>query len=200
MKTETHPFRAKSEIAAIPCDRVDMKPFHIQTHLVTVGQWREVTGKAFMPYNDRRSKKFPVVGPSFDDARNFARKVGGRLPTLREWTYLASYGADPFNFEKWLETFGDKIDGGIYSPFGVSQLFGYGHQWLQGDYDDGKSKHSALAGTIRGKSPYDEPDSFHPDRFLQGSALPTHRDQGCSFRVAFDLSVVDLLGWLNRNE
>jgi formylglycine-generating enzyme required for sulfatase activity len=66
--------------------RATVEPFWIQRHEVTNQEYRRFDAKhAFPPGAERH----PVVGVTWDEARNYAGSLGGRLPTETEWEFAA---------------------------------------------------------------------------------------------------------------
>lgn len=79
--------------------RPDGAPFYMDRTPVSVEQYRaylDATDARPPPHwrELRRYRGRPLVGASRDEARAYARWVGGRLPSLDEWSH-ASYGDGP---------------------------------------------------------------------------------------------------------
>lgn len=70
-----------------------IKPFEMNKYEVTVGQYYtfcKTTGHPF-PYDrvDTLNRNHPMNHVSWDDANNYCKYAGGRLPTVEEWEWAA---------------------------------------------------------------------------------------------------------------
>lgn len=135
-----------------PVRQVSVSPFRMAIHPVTVRDYRtfvKATGYSAPPLLDDPQfgqPDHPVVGITYEDAENFARWVGGALPTEVQWEYAAKGGAK-FPLYPW----GDEppsaaraningvsqstspVDGcpmGV-NPFGIHGLCGNVWEWCQ---------------------------------------------------------------------
>lgn len=68
------------------------KGFCMKTTEVTQGEYKSVMGDNPSEYADC-GEECPVEMVSWDDARDYCKKTGGRLPTEAEWEYAARAGA-----------------------------------------------------------------------------------------------------------
>lgn len=166
----------KSE-AEKPTHNVTVQPFFMDIYEVTNEKYAE-----FLKATNRTAPagwqnqsypigqaKFPVVGVSWDDASNYAKWAGKRLPTEEEWEFAAR-GTSNFlypwgnEWEQGNANVGTKmfVEVGQYkgvSPFGVYDMSGNAWEWTSSDfnaYPNGKLP-DAFAGktnlkTIRGGS------------------------------------------------
>ena len=139
---------------------VELDTFYMDTHEVTVGQFRQFTEQAdydftlwdvvnkYSPDDD-----YPMVVVNWNDATAYAKWAGKRLPTEAEWEYAARGGLvgqnypwgdeitkTDANFWSWIE---DQNDQWKYcSPVGSFEANGYGlydmagnvHEWCQDWY------------------------------------------------------------------
>ncbi len=137
-----------------PAHKAVVQPFFIDIHEVTNQDYAE-----FVKATDRRSPpgwtgstypvgeaKYPVVGVNWDDAAEFAKWKGKRLPTEEEWEFAAR-GKDgrlyPWG-EEWLPDLAN-ADGAQRSfsevgrfpgasPFGVFDMVGNAAEWTADDF------------------------------------------------------------------
>lgn len=79
-----------------PVHEVCVDDYYLGTYEVTEAQWRAVMGS--LPGQKGRGDDYPVIGVSWNDAREFIKKLNRlsgldyRLPTEAEWEYAARGG------------------------------------------------------------------------------------------------------------
>ena len=79
-----------------PAHQVCLDDFYMGKFVVTQEQWEAVMGNN--PSQFKKGGKYPVENVSWDDAREFTRRLSGltglkwRLPTEAEWEYAARSG------------------------------------------------------------------------------------------------------------
>jgi sulfatase modifying factor 1 len=140
-----------------PAHKVMVPAFYIDKFEVTNGQYKEFcqkTGRSLPPAPifdpDYFSKSdYPVVGVTWQDAAEFAKAAGKRLPTEAEWEKAASW--NPKTNEKlqwpWGNSFepgranvGSKLPtpvgqfGSGASPYGAQDMAGNAVEWVDGYY------------------------------------------------------------------
>ena len=105
---------------------------------------------------------YPVIWVSQNDAKAYASWAGKRLPYDYEWQYIA---AGP---EKYLYPYGDRLDKYPQgaSPFGIMDMCGNTHEWVEDLIDDGMHYFTFL----RGGCYFQAPHFWHTD----GGARPTN--------------------------
>jgi formylglycine-generating enzyme required for sulfatase activity len=101
-----------------PAHEVVLSPFSIDTHDVTVAQYREFCARTHRPFPRQPSgstPRHPVVSVRWGDAQAYCRHRGRRLPTEAEWERAARCGA------------------GSRYPFGDQPHFLEFYAWFAGD-------------------------------------------------------------------
>ena len=173
------------------------KGFWLGETEVTQAAYRTVTGKD--PSRFKGSER-PVESVSWDDARAYCVKVGGRLPTEAEWERAARGGTTGARY-------GSISDGGWYSgnsgqkthpakqksanAYGLFDMLGNVYEWTDDWYADtlpgGRDPKGPAAGTervLRGGScfffAWDLRASF------RGRNVPSGRLYSLGFRCALD--------------
>ena len=154
-----------------PKRKININSFEIDTTEVTNKRYKEVKPDYMYPQN---LENHPVVNITWQEANEFCRKVGGRLPKEAEWEraargdeglvypwgnqfipenviFIDTEGANSklkvgsFALEESGETLlgGTKPVGSIIngkSPFGVYDMAGNVWEWIDGWYDEKKSR------------------------------------------------------------
>lgn len=149
----------KSE-AEKPAHKVSVKPFFMDVYEVTEQKYNDPNAE---------NKGLPKVGVNWNEASDFCKKLGKRLPTEAEWEFAAR-GTQDFIYpwgNKWenadanigTKTFAEvgKYQG--KSPFGIYDMSGNAWEWTADDfkeYPNGKLPESFVGKTnlktIRGGS------------------------------------------------
>jgi formylglycine-generating enzyme required for sulfatase activity len=140
-----------------PAHRVKLGSFYIDAHEVTNAEYFEfcqATGHRlpeFWGIEARRSgpdyPHHPVVGVSWQDAADYARWRGKRLPTEAEWEYAARGGLASLNYPgsdtlnprdaNYTESdFGHTVEVGSYPPngYGLHDMSGNVFEWVADRY------------------------------------------------------------------
>lgn len=163
--------------AESPPHKVSVQPFFMDIYEVTNEQYAEfIKATNHKPPAEWKNgvypseqAKFPVVGVEWNDANDFAKWAGKRLPTEEEWEFAAR-GTNNFlypwgnNWKKENANVGNQLfaEVGKYkgvSPFGIYDMIGNVWEWTSSDfksYPNGKLP-DVFAGkanlkTIRGGS------------------------------------------------
>ncbi len=142
--------RAKAEWYAdeTPKKKVEVAAFIIDATEVTNGEYKKLFAEHFYPKN---LEKHPVVNVRWEEADDYCRKVGGRLPTEAEWERAAR--GDDGTVYPWGNEF---VPGS--AVYGDS--IGADSRLKVGSFSKGASGSSKLGGTRsagsndRGKSPF----------------------------------------------
>lgn len=175
-----------------PAHKVTVKPFIMDITEVTNEEY-----KKFVDATNRKppavwkgttfpdgQERFPVTGVTWDDANEFAKWAGKRLPTETEWEFAARgtdgriypWGKDwkPANANADNQTKGVREvgQGDGKSPFGMFDMVGNAWEWTAGDfvsYPGGK-----LPGQANGK------------KVIRGGCFLSRTDQATgTFRVGW---------------
>ncbi|MBU1742286.1 MAG: formylglycine-generating enzyme family protein, partial [Proteobacteria bacterium] len=183
-----------------PVHRVKIsRPFYLQTTVVTQAQFFKIMGKN--PSEFKRCKRCPVEQVSWQDAREFIRRLNARektkkyrLPTEAEWEYACRAGTrTPFYFGQTISTNQANYNGrqvygkgrkgvwrrkttpvGRFSPnrWGLYDMHGNVWEWCRDQYHYAYYKKSP---------PLDPPgpnftprDSTEDNRVLRGGSWRNH--------------------------
>lgn len=168
----------KGDLAEQPLHSETVKPFYIDKYEVTNEEYEKFinethrrvpatwTNGTFAPGSARK----PVTGVLWDDANEYARWAGKRLPTEAEWEFAAHGSARaPYPWgPEWKSGMAnadgankDLVEVGTYkgaSPFGAFDMVGNAWEWTASDfkpYPGGKLPPDQPSGnlkTIRGGS------------------------------------------------
>ncbi|HEY0426667.1 MAG TPA: bifunctional serine/threonine-protein kinase/formylglycine-generating enzyme family protein [Pyrinomonadaceae bacterium] len=144
----------KADVAEMPAHQATVKSFFMDKYEVTREDYAKCVdaGKCTAPglwkgnkYQDGTAK-FPVVGVNFEQASDYAKWAGKRLPTEEEWEFAAR-GADKRAFP-WGKTWEsgkanangagkDFSEVGKFSgtsPFGVYDMVGNAWEWTSSEF------------------------------------------------------------------
>ncbi len=191
-----------------PARRVSLDDYYIDRHEVTVAQYKrylEETGGAkpkFLDHSKYNQPDQPVVGMTWQQAADYCRWAGKRLPSEAEWEHAARgpdalrypWGNDP---EELKANVRGKKDGYRYtapvgrfpegvSPYGVHDMAGNVWEWTQDWYQPypGNEHKNEMYGetlkVIRGGSWFSNLDLARSA--VRGKALPTQRMNYIGFR------------------
>jgi formylglycine-generating enzyme required for sulfatase activity len=164
--------RDSGDEAERPPHQVTVKPFFIDTYEVTnEGYEKFVTATSHHSPATWRNGSFPsgaerkpVTGVTWDDANDYARWAGKRLPTEEEWEFAARgtdgrmypWGIDWRQGSANANGAGQSIaDVGAYkgtSPFGAYDMVGNAWEWTASNfraYPGGRLPANQLAGELR---------------------------------------------------
>lgn len=178
-----------------PRQRVYVDAFYMDRYEVTVGRYRKfIEATGHRPPPDWVSEyspgdEYPVVGVSWDDAAEYARWAGKRLPTEAEWEYACRAGTttkynggdvmspDDANYvgvggkDRWTRTspVGSFAPNawGLYDMHG--NVFEFCQDWYDPDYYE-KSPTRNPKGPLSGKCRVIRGGSWISDAFFRGSA------------------------------
>ena len=140
--------------------KVSLSTFYISKYEITVAQYRyycEQTGKS-MPQEPvfGWQDKAPIVNVTWQEAKDYAKWAGGRLPTEAEWEFAArggnkskgfkySGGDNPLevgwcfeNSEKTTHPVGEKLP----NELGIYDMSGNAWEWCEDNYEIYYYKHS----------------------------------------------------------
>jgi len=109
--------------SAKPPHRVSIKPFEMSKSEVTVGQYREcfIHGQCTCPKvvdADVQNMYQPITGITWEQANDYAKFAGGRLPTEAEWEYAATNEGSNVKYP-WGNTFGEPCEERKAVVFGI---------------------------------------------------------------------------------
>ncbi|MFQ5645701.1 MAG: formylglycine-generating enzyme family protein [bacterium] len=165
-----------------PVHRVELDSFYLDRFEVTNVQYEKFvkeTGHAqarFSGVSPWNAPLYPVVGVSWNDARDYAAWAGKRLPTEAEWEYAAR-GTDGREWpwgNLWHEKRGNSEEAGTgktarvgsfpegASPFGILDMAGNVWEWCLDSYDREYYRKSPL------KNPAGPPS--RTDKVLRGGS------------------------------
>ena len=175
----------------LPVHRVTLGAFYMDTHEVTVGQFKQFVNQTGYDYDhmwDDVAKyspgdDYPMIYVNWNDATAYAEWAGKRLPTEAEWEYAARGGLvgqryvwgddeklarDYANYE-WVEG-KDKWE--LCSPVGSFKPNGYGLydmagnvlEWCADRYDGNYYTNSPV------NNPQGQEDSIYKYRVLRGGS------------------------------
>jgi formylglycine-generating enzyme required for sulfatase activity len=167
-----------------PAHQVCLDDFYMGKYLVTQEQWEAVMGNN--PSHFKKGGNYPVDSVSWDDAREFTRRLSRmtgfkwRLPTEAEWEYAARSGglklkfagtSDEHNLDDYAWHEGNSDD--VPHPVGAKKPNGLGlydmsgnvWEWVQDRYDREYYR----------QSPHKNPngDPFGLNRILKGGSART---------------------------
>ena len=191
-----------------PLTQVEIsRAFYMGKHEVTHGQWLAVMGSVVSDENFSCGVDCPVVGVSWEDAQEFARRLNAmegttryRLPTEAEWEYAARAGTTKDRYSSdldliaWYES--NSVDrlGPVgrkrANAFGLHDMLGNVWEWVEdwyGPYSGGSATDptgpSEGAGRVlRGGSHQDYADSIRASQ--RGAVSPDTSYSAWGFRLA----------------
>jgi len=170
---------------------IEIKEFEIGKYPVTNGLFKKfLDDSGYLPKDShnflkhwkdgsypRNLENYPVVWVSQNDAKAYTAWAGGRLPYDYEWQYAAS-GKEKFDYpwgNKFIKSNCNGNGRGLTpvdqylqgaSPFGVIDMCGNAHEWVEEVIDDGMHQFTFL----RGGCYFQAPHFWHTD----GGARPTY--------------------------
>ena len=182
---------SEGEEDELPVHKVTLDAFYMDTHEVTVGQFKQFVNQTGYDYDhmwDDVAKyspgdDYPMIYVNWNDATTYAEWAGKRLPTEAEWEYAARGGLvgqryvwgddeklarDYANYE-WVEG-KDKWE--LCSPVGSFKPNGYGLydmagnvlEWCADRYDGNYYTNSPV------NNPQGQEDSIYKYRVLRGGS------------------------------
>lgn len=143
----------QGDVDSRPAHKVSVKPFYMDITEVTNEEYKKfVDATGHKPPSDWKrgtfplgKARFPVVNVSWDDASDYAKWAGKRLPTEEEWEFAAR-GSDG-RLYPWGPAWNARLvnagpTGGIRevgkgegkSPFGMLDMVGNAWEWTASDY------------------------------------------------------------------
>jgi len=164
-----------------PAHQVCLDDFYLGKFEVTQGQWEAVMGEN--PSKIKRGGNYPAENVSWDDAREFTRRLSGmtglmwRLPTEAEWEYAARNGGRKLKFAgtddarnvndyAWNEGNSDGVTHPVWEKkpngLGLYDMGGNVWEWVQDRYDRDYYRQSPR------KNPKGDP--FGINRILKGGS------------------------------
>jgi formylglycine-generating enzyme required for sulfatase activity len=182
---------------SLPSYRMDRTEVTVAMYAVCVGAKR-CKAPVGVELGDAVIAKRPITGVNWDDARNFCKFAGGRLPTEAEWEKAARgdagrvfpWGAEAdcklgnwgcFDNEGPCAGFapGHPVDVGGYpagaSPYGVLDLAGNVWEWTADAYSEDEQRRVVKGGSCC--------SYFVPPRAANRNAwAPDYRDSDLGFR------------------
>jgi formylglycine-generating enzyme required for sulfatase activity len=203
-------------------------PFYIMENKVTNGlfqkfatarpeevrdqEWRQGGLANQQPLGIDGKENYPVFGVKVEDAHRFARWLGGKLPSTRQWERAAGYSAqgkgpyqhDRRSFDKHRDVAVDRAKEGPLpagaaakdvSPLGIRDMAGNGREWTRTLFDAPglevpvPDRSGLLIVELRGQS-YNEatqPLTFTPGVHPFGGCEYDQSFPDVSFRVVLDL-------------
>jgi formylglycine-generating enzyme required for sulfatase activity len=204
-----------------PRREIFIDAFYLDKFEVTVGRYAkflQATGNVKAPeewenVDPKSGADFPVVGVDWQDAENYCRWTGKRLPTEAEWEKAARgmderkypWGNDPPTADR--ARFAQPYQNPVYkagvapvgaeakgaSPFGIFDLSGNASEWVadwfsesfpRSDVRNPKGPANGSGKVLRGGGWYDPPERITATRRMYAS--PTHRSDDIGFRCAAD--------------
>ena len=162
--------------ASKPIHSVYLDAFYIETHEVTVGEYKEFLQESGYPVSLHSelsqfssTDAHPIVGISWHDAMAYARWVGRRLPTEAEWEKAARgglidmhypWGNDAIDSAKanYGETHSGTVLVGSYPPneFGLYDMAGNVAEWCLDPWDSSFYANSPPENPFAGPKSRDE--------------------------------------------
>ena len=159
-----------------PIHTVDLDAFYIDTHEVTVGEYKEFLLESGHPVSLHRNLSefsptddHPIVGVSWLDAMAYAQWAGKRLPTEAEWEKAARgrlidehypWGNDEIDSSKanYGNIHGRTMPVGSYPPnaFGLYDMAGNVAEWCMDPWDSNFYANSPAKNPFAGHKSLDE--------------------------------------------
>jgi formylglycine-generating enzyme required for sulfatase activity len=190
-----------------PEHRVSISAFQLGKYEVTRAQFArflKANAAADIPESvqgDPSEGDLPAVGVSWDQASEFARWMGGRLPSEAEWEYAARAGTSGARYEEvdaiaWHNAnsggVAHEVGGKLENDFGLFDMLGNVYEWTQDRFDVyTEAARSDPTGASDGNRRVARGGAFtDPVQFSRAAYrsvdLPGHRYPDYGFRVARD--------------